>query len=292
MTRLQSDIELDSKAGANVAKRVFKKAEQEPIFDKYHYYRRAVQSPDIDVKFLRDTYRELKGEEPTALREDFCGTFAISCEWAKLSPRYRAYGVDVDDEPILYGLSNNLSKLPKGTRDRVKIQQADVLNPGLPKADIVAAMNFSHYVFKDRAMMKSYFHNANSTLNVGGLFIIDCFGGPSCQHPTKEETDHKDFTYVWEQVSFDPVSSEALFQIHFRLKGAGGKVRRHNNVFTYDWRMWSIPELREMMMETGFRKTHVYWEGTTRDGEGDGIFSRVERGEDCEAWVAYVVGEK
>lgn len=261
-------------------------------FDKYDYYRRSVQSPEVDVLFLRDTYRELKGTEPRDLREDFCGTFAISCEWAKLSPKYRAFGVDLDNEPILYGLSHNLANLPKPTRDRVRIQQDNVLNPGLPKADIVAAMNFSHYIFKDRAVMKSYFHNTHSTLNVGGLFIVDSFGGPACQKPSREETDHKGFSYIWEQVSFDPVTSEALFQIHFKVKEGQGKVRRHNNQFTYDWRMWSILELREMMMETGFRKTHVFWEGTSRNGDGNGIFTRVENGEECEAWVAYVVGEK
>lgn len=266
-------------------------SQHEVPFDRYDYYRRAVQSPEVDVVFLRDTYRELKKREPRDLREDFCGTFAISCEWAKLSPKYRSFGVDLDNEPILYGLSHNLAKLPKSTRDRVHIQQANVLNPGLPKVDIVSAMNFSHYIFKDRSMMKSYFHNAHSTLNVDGLFIVDCFGGPACMKPSREETDHKTFSYIWEQVSFDPVTSEALFHIHFKTKD-GKKVRRHNNQFTYDWRMWSILELREMMMETGFRKTHVYWEGTTRNGEGDGIFTRVEKGEECEAWVAYVVGEK
>jgi hypothetical protein len=261
-------------------------------FDRYEYYRRAVQSPEVDVRFLSDTFREITRREPVSLREDFCGTFAISCEWAKLSPKFRSFAVDIDNEPILYGLSHNLTKLPKSVRDRVKVQQDNVLNPGLPKVDIVSAMNFSHYVFKDRSMMKSYFHNAHATLNVGGVFVVDCFGGPACQKASREETDHKGFTYIWEQVSYDPLTNEALFHIHFKVKEADGRMRRHNHSFTYDWRMWSIPELREMMMETGFRKTHVYWEGTTRNGEGDGIFSRVDSGEECEAWVAYVVGEK
>jgi hypothetical protein len=47
-----------------------------------------------------------------------------------------------------------------------------------------------------------------------------------------------------------------------------------------------------MLRETGFKKTHVYWEGTTRGGEGNGVFKRTETGEDCQAWIAYVVGEK
>lgn len=261
-------------------------------FDRYSYYRRAVQSPDIDVKFIRDTFRNLTKREPQSLREDFCGTFAISCEWAKLSPKFHAYGVDIDQEPILYGLSNNLTKLPQKMRERVHIQQDNVLNPGLPKVDIVSAMNFSYYIFKERNMMKAYFHNAYATLNPGGIFIVDCFGGPACEKENIEETKHKDFTYIWEQVSFDPVSNNALFQIHFKVKEPSGRMKRYNNAFTYDWRMWSIPELRDIMHEAGFRKTHVYWEGTTDDGDGDGIFTQVEKGEECEAWVAYIIGEK
>ncbi|MEK7358400.1 MAG: class I SAM-dependent methyltransferase, partial [Bdellovibrionota bacterium] len=113
-------------------------------FDKYSYYKRAVQSPETDVEFLDGTYKELRGREPQVLREDFCGTFAISCEWAKKSSKARAIGIDVDDEPITYGLANNLPHLSPNQRERVKILQADVLNPGLPKADVIAALNFSY----------------------------------------------------------------------------------------------------------------------------------------------------
>lgn len=257
-------------------------------FDKYSYYRRAVQSPDTDVDFLRDTYKELRGKEPQVLREDFCGTFAICCDWVKLSGKAKAYGIDLDEEPILYGLANYLPKLSPSQRERVKVLQENVLNPGLPKADVIAALNFSYFVFKERSMMKSYFHNCLGTLNSGGMLIVDCFGGSQCQEANEEETEHKDFTYFWDQVNFDPVTNEALFHIHFKPKGH----KKIEKVFTYDWRMWSIPEIREMMRETGFRKTHVYWEGTTRAGTGDGVFKRVEKGEECQAWIAYVVGEK
>ena len=47
------------------------------------------------------------------------------------------------------------------------------------------------------------------------------------------------------------------------------------------------------MLEAGFSRTHVYWEGTTRAGDGDGKFKRVEKSaEECEGWVAYVAGER
>ncbi len=261
---------------------------QAPSFDKYWYYRNSVQAPDHDVDFLKSTYKELRGREPSTLREDFCGTFSICCEWVKMGPKFRAYGVDLDSEPILYGLSNYLPKLNLSQRDRVKIVQENVLNPGLPKADLIAAMNFSHFIFKDRSMMKSYLHNCYATLNTGGIMVADVFGGSQCYAANQEITKHKTFDYYWDQASFDPITNYAMFHIHFKPKGK----KKIEKVFTYDWRMWTIPELREMMRETGFRKTHVYWEGTTRAGSGDGVFKRAEKGEECLAWIAYVVGEK
>lgn len=273
------------KARASVERR------NEP-FDRYSYYRRAVQSPDVDVLFLRDVFKEIRGKEPVSLREDFCGTFAISCEWARLSPKFRSYGVDIDAEPIAYGLAHNLLELKPTERERVIVQQANVLSPELPNTDIIAAMNFSYYVFKSRQLMRTYFENAYKTLNRGGLFVVDCFGGPACEGPSVEETKHRGFSYIWEQMSFDPLTNEALFQIHFKVKEKGGRVRKHLNAFTYDWRMWSIPELRDIMADAGFEKTRIYWEGTSRSGEGDGIFTEVIKGEECEAWVAYIVAEK
>jgi hypothetical protein len=260
----------------------------EPEFDKYDFYRRAVQSPDTDVEFLRNTYRELKLHDPLTLREDFCGTFNICCEWVKLNNKHLAHGIDFDPEPIAYGCDQNLPELTASQRERIEIHQENVLNPGLPHADIIAAMNFSHYIFKDRAVMKSYFHNCYATLNVGGIFVADCFGGSRCFEENEDSTDHRAFTYYWHQKSYDPVTGHAQFAIHFKPKGR----RKRKDVFTYDWRIWSIPELREMMMETGFRKTHVYWEGTTKSGEGDGVFRATDIGEECQAWIAYVIGEK
>ena len=65
------------------------------------------------------------------------------------------------------------------------------------------------------------------------------------------------------------------------------------NAFVYDWRLWTIPELREIMQEAGFVDIHILWEGTERDtGEGNGVFRRVKRGDPDEAWIAFVVGRK
>lgn len=258
-------------------------------FDKYALYKASVQSPETDVEYLRDTYKEHKKRLPTTLREDFCGTHAICCEWVKLSPKLKAIGVDLDPEPIEYGQKNYQSELSEDQRDRIQIVNMNVLEKGLPKADVIAALNFSYFIFKSRSVLKTYFENCLKSLNKDGILVVDCFGGSACMESNEEETEFEDedFSYFWDQDLFDPVNNYALFHIHFKRKGE----KKRTKLFTYDWRMWSIPEIREIMLEAGFKKAHVYWEGTTKDGEGDGEFKITTKGEECESWVSYVVGE-
>lgn len=257
-------------------------------FDKYQYYLDSVQSPEKDVEFLRDTFKMLAGWTPKILREDFCGTFANCCEWVKLGPAYQAIGVDLDDEPLEYGRKNYLPKLKPAQKERLAIHQQDVLGEDLPKADLIVALNFSFFIFKERQVLRRYFKEVHDSLHNKGLFIADCFGGSACQEANEERTDHGKFSYYWDQVNFDPVTNKALFHIHYKRKGE----KKRERVFTYDWRMWTIPEIREIMHEAGFSKTWVLWEGTTKKGEGDGDFKPVEKGEECDSWIAYIVGAK
>ncbi|MEQ1876497.1 MAG: class I SAM-dependent methyltransferase [Bdellovibrionia bacterium] len=263
-------------------------SKRRPHFDKYSYYLKAVQSPDTDAEFLMRVYKESRGRRPTMLREDFCGTFAISCEWVKLHPKLMAFGVDLDSEPLQYGKEHYLSKLTASQADRLDVYQSDVLNPDLPSTDIVAVFNFSCYIFKQRETMLGYFKNCYKSLNPGGVFVVDAFGGPMCEEPNVDKVNHRGFTYYWDQHSFDPITRYATYFIHFKRKGEAKRPR----LFRYDWRMWTLPELRDLMREAGFKSTHVYWEGSTRRGAGNGVFKRREKGEVCGAWIAYVVGEK
>ncbi len=257
-------------------------------FDKYWYYERAVQSPATDVEYLRGTYKEIRGKSAVSLREDFCGTFAISCEWVKLNSRHIAHGVDLDLEPIGYGTTHYASKLKASQQNRLHIHNTTVMNRNLPKVDIIAAMNFSYFIFKKRAELHTYFTNCLRTLKRDGLFILDCFGGSAAQEANEERKDHRNFSYYWDQQSFNPITYEALFKIHFRVKG-GPKIK---DVFTYDWRMWTLPELRDLLYDVGFRKVLIHWEGTNRNGEGNGVFTASEEGEECAGWIAYLVAQK
>lgn len=256
---------------------------------KYDLYIKAVQSPATDVIFYKKIYQAIRGKlkSDLTLREDFCGTGTISAEWIKLNKNYKSVGLDLDPEPMDYGRQRFIKTLKPEQQKRISLLQKNVLDKDLPKSDIVAAVNFSYCLFKQRDLLKKYFQNVYNSLKPGGIYIIDCFGGSQCFDEIIDHTKHKDFTYYWDQKGFDPLTSYAHFAIHFRYKN-----KMYKDVFTYDWRLWSIPEIREIMIEVGFQSTNIYWEGTTKKGEGDGIFSLVKVGEACESWIAYVAGVK
>lgn len=263
---------------------------QLPKFDKYYYYHASVQNPESDIEYLTSAYSELRGKEAKVFREDFCGTFANCCKWVTTDPKRIAYGVDLDAEPINYGKEHYLVKVPQEAQSRITILEDNVLSKKLPKADLVCALNFSYNIFKERNQLKAYFKNVLSGLNSDGIFVLDIFGGSKCYEENEEETEHSDkgYSYFWDQKSFNPINSHALFNIHFKRKGE----KKRNGVFVYDWRLWTIAEVRDLLEEVGFSASHVYWEGTTEDGDGDGEFSRTEQGEECESWVAYIAACK
>ena len=257
-------------------------------FDKYWYYHDAVQSPDIDAKFYRRVYREINGGEPKTFREDFCGTFKLCCEWVKLNKKYKAVGVDLDLEPIQYGVREHLQTLNSDQQRRVSILRKNVLEKDLPGADIIVAVNFSYFIFRERDVLKRYLSQALNSLKDGGVLVLDLFGGSNCHEPTEEETVHEGYSYFWDQVTFDPITNEGLFNIHFRRKGE----KKRNAVFAYDWRLWSLPEIRDLLREAGADEVNVYWEGTTKKGEGNGKYNLTKVGEPCDAWIAYVAARK
>ena len=266
-------------------------------FDKYKYYFESVQSPETDVKFFDQIYRKTFNKEALVLREDFCGTFSICCEWSKLGSQKKAFGVDLDEEPIRYGYDHYYSQLTESQKSRVHILQQNVLNSELPNSDLVAALNFSYFLFKRREDLKAYFQNVYNRINSEGLFVVDCFGGPATQEPNVEETEHEDFSYFWDQDYYNPINNYAQFYIHFKPKG-GKKVKQ---AFSYDWRMWSLPEIQQPRIVSLYKKwvlkmfmscgKEVMRMVTVMENLRALLFLAKE-GEDCEAWVAYVVGKK
>ena len=259
--------------------------------DKYELYQEAVQDPEQEAPFLDRLYRRHKGEEAKVLREDFCGTFALCCEWLRLGPEKRAVGVDLDPEPIAWGRRHNLSDLEPHEQKRLRVLERDVRDVAGPKADLVASQNFSFFGLRTREELKSYFRAARRNLKPGGLFILDMMGGPdTIAGDSEEKRNYDGFTYIWEHRGFDPMTHTATCYIHFAFRD-GSSIDR---AFTYPWRIWSMPEVTDLLAETGFDAPAAYWEDTDREtGEGNGTFRRRKHGDpDATTWIAYVVAER
>jgi SAM-dependent methyltransferase len=258
------------------------RAEQADVYDLYE---EAVQDPESDVALVRRIFRSHYDRDPELLREDFCGTAALCCSWVKAGPAKRAFGIDLDPEPLASARRRNLSALPPELSARVTLLQGDVREVKHEAVDVTVGFNFSYFVFHQRADLLAYFRRALESLRPDGLFLIDLYGGSESQRTLTETREHDDFDYVWDQDVFDPINNRAVNYIHFEFPD-GSRIDR---AFHYDWRLWSIPELRDALHDAGFTRTEAYWERTDRkSNEGTGIYYRAKRAPDDPAWVTYI----
>jgi hypothetical protein len=255
--------------------------------DLHDLYESAVQSVATEIEFLQETFRSLRGRDAVSFREDFCGTASAACEWVRTGADHHAVAVDIDNAVLEWGREHRVSRLPAAARARVKLVNANVLDVVTEPVDIAAAFNFSYWIFKTRDEMRSYFAKMRDALNPDGMMFLDAFGGSEAYAVQKERTKYKNFTYVWDQAEFEPVTGRILCHIHFHFPD-GSKLKK---AFSYDWRLWTLPELCELLTEAGFSKVTAYWEGE-EDGEGNGEYSPHATGEADPAWVAYLVAEK
>jgi SAM-dependent methyltransferase len=254
----------------------------------HELYEEAVQDVEMEVEFLQQTFRTLRGRTAYQFREDFCGTASASCQWVRQGREYSAIGVDIDPAVLEWGRSNRVGRLPVEDQPRVQLLESDVMKAVTPPVDVIAALNFSYFIFKARDQLRSYFSRCREALKDDGVLFLDMYGGPEAQEETKEKTKHKNFTYIWHQAKFHPVTHFVRCHIHFKFPD-GSRIKK---AFTYEWRLWTAPELRELLLEAGFTRATVYWEGEDEDGEGNGEFTPDDKGVADLAWIAYVVAEK
>lgn len=261
--------------------------------DKFACYQKSVQTPEHEVEFFEQAYREAYRKKPYKLREDFCGTFAVCCNWAASHPRRTSVGVDICGETLQWGRDHNLAKLTEAQQQRVRLLEQDVRKRNRPQVDVLAAQNFSFWIFKTRLEVIEYFKIARANLNRQGIMVMDMMGGGECYEEDLVDKrtivkGKKGFKYHWEQASFNPVTADASFYISFKFAD-GSKLKR---AFEYHWRFWTIPEVREMLAEAGFSESHVYWEN---EDEDDDNFGDWERGDDAASnpsWISYIVALK
>lgn len=263
------------------------------VADRHLLYQCAVQDVDTEIDFVEQTWSELRQRPAVFLREDFCGTANTACEWVLRDGDHQAVGVDLDREVLDWSRLNRLAQLDEEQLERIELLNEDVLRtrPGL--ADIILAMNFSYYLFMSRDDLREYFANVLDGLVSDGILFLDAYGGyeaPMVLTESREceDEDGNPFTYIWDQASFNPIDSCMNCQIHFEFPDDS----RMDKAFSYQWRLWTLPEIREILYEAGFSVVDVYWEGTdeTRN-EGNGIYTPSDIGDADPGWVCYIVAQ-
>ena len=260
--------------------------------DRHRLYELSVQCAEAEIDFIDAAYKKLRGRRARLLREDFCGTANVCCEWVRRRKTNRAIGVDLDPEVLDWGRSHQLAALKPAQTRRISLLQKNVLAVQTEPPDIISAMNFSYWLFKDRKDLKRYFRRVHKQLADDGIFFMDAYGGYDSFREIEEEREIEDggssFTYVWEQEKYDPISGNLICHIHFDFTDGS----RLEKAFSYDWRLWTLPEIRELLAETGFSRITVYWQGFDDEGEPDGDFQPVSEGEADAGWICYISAEK
>ncbi len=268
---------------------------QAELADRHKLYQLSVQDPEHELGLMQEKYLAIRGRKAVSFREDFCGTAKFSVEWCKLAAENTAQGIDLCEETLQWGKQHNLSTVDQDTASRVELINGNVLDTHDSKVDMTCAMNFSYNIFKTRELLLQYFHAVLAGLNNEGVFIMDVFGGTEaiCATKEKRKIENQNFKFIWEQEKYNPISNEILCHIHFKFKD-GSKIK---HAFTYDWRLWTLAELKELLLQAGFSKTHVYWEEYVDDKDDDdymvstGRYIEVEEVENQESWVSYLVAE-
>ena len=264
----------------------------------HELYEAAVQHVEADLNFGRRIYKRHNKMEPKQIREDFCGTALLATCWVKQHPSHTACGIDLHQPTLDWGKQHHLDSLKRDEQARIDLRCEDVLTSQPPNVDIIFALNFSFCVFKKREQLLTYFKNVCSGLKKNGLFILDIYGGTESTivknnevrdipgFTTQQGIDVPSFEYIWDQAAYNPINHHTTCHIHFNVPG----IKNYTRAFTYHWRLWTLPELREIMQEAGFSKSEVYLHDFDENGESDELFRLRSTYENAEGWIAYIVG--
>lgn len=262
--------------------------------DRHVLYSAAVQSTDAELGFAERIYRNKRGKLPRLLREDFCGSALLSVDWVNRREGNEAWGVDLDLPTLEWGRKHYLERMETGA-EKVHLIHDNVLTAKTPKADLVMALNFSYFIFKKRAELKAYLASACKALKPDGVLVLDIYGGTSVSRPCWEERQIRDgvtpdgdtlpsFKFAWEHESYNAVTGELMAHINFKHRTKPWMRK----VFTYDWRIWTLPEMREVLEDAGFSSSEVFSHGWDEHGESDGNYRRRTKIINEEGWLGYI----
>ena len=252
-----------------------------PTADRHDLYQISVQDSKTTIDLIDNVIKTRRDGTALKLREDFCGTALLCADWVCSYPARTAVGVDIDRSTLDWGAKHNIETLDNDAA-RVELIEKDVKESSGSDFDVIAALNFSYSEFHDRTQLVAYLKTARAVLCDDGFLLLDLHGGPDAQFMLEAPRDMGDFEYVWEQESFDPINNRTVCHIHFHFHD-GTRMER---AFSYDWRLWSLPELRDAMVDAGFAKVETWWD------DQDDVIRPLKSTVNTEAWIAYLVGWK
>jgi SAM-dependent methyltransferase len=212
----------------------------------------------------------------------------------------RAVAVDRDAAPLNHRRAD----------PRVRKVVGDVRHAAA-RADLLVALNFSLCEFHERRDLVAYLRHARRRLQRGGVFVADLYGGEGAFDVGRQRERHQGprgerVLYEFEQRKADALTGRVVDALHFEVAGevagdvAGngaaarrrGFVTKLRDAFVYDWRLWSIPELRDALGDAGFAKSEVYSRFEhARDGRGRTHVRALESSRELGAtWCVFLAG--
>lgn len=275
-------------------------SETSQSLDRFACYELCVQSPRHLTAFLH-AVASRDGWEPTILREDFCGTAAVSRRWIEEAHSVdeahpwrarRAIAMDLDSAVI------DRARQAAVPAAHIRFLEGDCTAKGPPAesdaADLIFVGNFSIGYFHARPTLVRYLKQCRARLEASkGVFACDIYGGPGSfalggirrRHPSR---GHETIHYIWQHEEANPQTAMVTNSISFEIERDGEIVERLPRAFVYHWRLWSLPELRDAMSDAGLREVEVYTDVNVAPGQRPEPVAGAEHLR--KDWVAMVVG--
>lgn len=242
--------------------------------NRYQLYTLCAQTPARDVRALlalSTAEGASRNTPPRILGEDFCGAAELSRAWCEHSTKARAIAADRDPEAIAHARPHPRLRLL--TRDVFAVKG---------RIDVLAALNFSVCELHERRELVRYLKHVRARLNPGGCFVCDIYGGRDAFATGTVSQRFKgprgeSVTYRWQQRDVDPLAARVVNAMHFSVRTKRGVTQTFSDAFVYHWRLWTVAELRDAMLDAGFRSSSVYSRTADAiDQDGNLYFSPID----------------
>lgn len=265
----------------------------ESVPSRWRLYEHCVQNIPMTLRMVDAMHAAASRTPARLLHEDFSGSAAFAHAWCKSSPKRAALAIDMDPEahaeaaphPRLARLAADLTRLPRKL-------------PAPSKADVIYAGNFATCELHTRDALIAYLARARQRLAPKGVFVCDLYAGPGAWrigetrviHPPLPELPRYRVQYTWRQREADLITGMVANEIDFELLNSKSvAVHELVNAFTYRWRLWSIPELREAMAQAGFADVDIYPDSPEAvDSDGVAYLTPMDYLETKSSTVVYV----